>query len=56
MKAISKKKQLKIPEGKITYSDFTEAHQLFNTLVGLEVGPRKEFILENYKNVHNLDI
>jgi len=41
---------------KITYSDFTEAHQLFNTLMGLEVGPRKEFILENYKNVHNLDI
>jgi DNA gyrase subunit B len=40
----------------ITYSDFTEAHQLFNTLMGLEVGPRKEFILENYKNVQNLDI
>jgi DNA gyrase subunit B len=41
---------------KIGYNDFTETHQLFNTLMGEEVLPRKKFIMEHYKNVQNLDI
>lgn len=40
----------------IGYNDFTETHQLFNTLMGEEVLPRKKFIMEHYKNVQNLDI
>jgi DNA gyrase subunit B len=41
---------------KIMYDDFTDAHQLFNTLMGIEVAPRKEFIIENYRKVQNLDV
>ncbi len=41
---------------KIGYNDFTETHQLFNTLMGEEVLPRKKFIMDHYKNVQNLDI
>ena len=41
---------------RIGYNDFTETHQLFNTLMGEEVLPRKKFIMEHYKNVQNLDI
>ena len=40
----------------IGYNDFTETHQLFNTLMGEEVLPRKKFIMEHYKDVQNLDI
>ncbi|MCP4761398.1 MAG: type IIA DNA topoisomerase subunit B [archaeon] len=41
---------------KIVYSDFADSHQLFNTLMGAEVMPRKQYIMEHYKNVQNLDI
>lgn len=41
---------------KIGFNDFTETHQLFNTLMGEEVFPRKKFIMDHYKNVQNLDI
>jgi DNA gyrase subunit B len=41
---------------KVGYNDFAETHQLFNTLMGEEVLPRKKFIMEHYKQVQNLDI
>ncbi|MHA1821858.1 MAG: DNA topoisomerase subunit B [Promethearchaeota archaeon] len=40
----------------IKYRDFTESHQLFNTLMGDDVLPRKQYIMENYRKVQNLDI
>lgn len=40
----------------IKYDDFTEAHQLFSTLMGSEVAPRKQFIMKHYNDVQNLDI
>jgi len=41
---------------KIGFNDFSETHQLFNTLMGEEVFPRKKFIMDHYRNVQNLDI
>ncbi|MHA1729407.1 MAG: DNA gyrase/topoisomerase IV subunit B, partial [Promethearchaeota archaeon] len=41
---------------KMKYSDFAESHQLFTTLMGNEVNPRKQYIMEHYKEVKNLDI
>ncbi|MHA1340422.1 MAG: DNA topoisomerase subunit B [Promethearchaeota archaeon] len=41
---------------RIFYSDFTETHQIFNTLMGDEVLPRKQYIMEHYKDVQNIDI
>ncbi|MBD3350686.1 MAG: DNA topoisomerase IV subunit B, partial [Candidatus Lokiarchaeota archaeon] len=41
---------------KIKYEDFAETHQLFNTLMGAEVKPRKQFIMEHYDEVTNLDV
>lgn len=40
----------------IKYSDLFETHQLFNTLMGEEVGPRKQFIIDHYNEVRTLDI
>ncbi len=41
---------------KVTLEDALEADRLFSTLMGDEVGPRKEFIQQNAEYVKNLDI
>ncbi len=40
----------------ITIEDAVEAERLFNVLMGDDVAPRKKFIMENAKDVKNLDI
>jgi DNA gyrase subunit B len=40
----------------VTMDDATTAHDLFQTLMGDEVEPRREFIEKNSKYVHNLDV
>ncbi|MFP4608075.1 MAG: DNA topoisomerase (ATP-hydrolyzing) subunit B [Candidatus Aenigmatarchaeota archaeon] len=41
---------------KVTVEDGERADELFNLLMGKEVGPRKEFIQENAKAATNIDI
>ena len=41
---------------KITVEDTQAADQAFNTLMGEEVAPRREFIENNAQYVENLDI
>jgi len=41
---------------RVTIEDAIEADRLFNILMGSEVEPRKEFILENAAFVENLDV
>lgn len=40
----------------ITMSDAEEADEIFSTLMGEDVEPRREFIQQNAKNVRFLDI
>jgi DNA gyrase subunit B len=40
----------------ITFDDFIHADGVFSMLMGDEVGPRKDFIMEHYNAVQNLDI
>ena len=41
---------------RVTVDDAMEADQVFQDLMGEEVGPRTEFIEQNAKFVKNLDI
>ena len=41
---------------KVKYDDFTNTDILFSILMGSEVAPRREYIVENYNKVLNLDI
>ena len=41
---------------KITIEDAKIADDVFSTLMGSEVGPRREFIIKNSGDVKNLDI
>jgi DNA gyrase subunit B len=41
---------------KVTIEDFVEADEIFNTLMGDIVEPRREFIERNALNVRNLDV
>ena len=41
---------------KVTMEDAIKADQIFNILMGEEIGPRKEFIEKNAKTVRNLDV
>ena len=41
---------------KVKYDDFTNTDILFSILMGSEVAPRREYIVENYKNVGSLDV
>ena len=40
----------------ITIKDATEADEMFSVLMGEEVAPRRDFIMEHAKDVKNLDI
>jgi len=40
----------------VTIEDALEAEELFTVLMGSEVGPRREFIMENAGLTTNLDI
>ena len=41
---------------RVTIEEATEAHQLFERLMGGDVEPRREFIEQNAKYVRNLDV
>jgi DNA gyrase subunit B len=41
---------------RVTVNDAEKANQVFDTLMGSEVAPRKKFIQTHAKNVVNLDI
>ena len=41
---------------KVRLEDAIEADKTFNMLMGDDVGPRRDFIIENAKFVKNLDI
>ena len=41
---------------RITIQDAAEADEMFSVLMGEEVGPRRDFIMEHAKDVKNLDI
>ena len=41
---------------KVTMEDAIKADQIFNILMGEEIGPRREFIEKNAKTVRNLDV
>jgi DNA gyrase subunit B len=40
----------------VTLDDGAEADHLFTTLMGTEIGPRREFIQQNAQYVRNLDV
>jgi DNA gyrase subunit B len=40
----------------VTINDALQAEELFRVLMGSEVGPRRDFILENSDMITNLDI
>ena len=40
----------------VTFDDFIHADGVFSMLMGDEVGPRKDFIMEHYNAVQNLDV
>jgi len=40
----------------VTIQDAAEADEMFSILMGEEVAPRREFIMEHAKDVKNLDI
>jgi len=40
----------------VTVTDAAQANEVFETLMGSDVAPRKKFIQTNAKNVTNLDI
>jgi DNA gyrase subunit B len=40
----------------VTIEDVVRADELFTTLMGDEVGPRREFIVTHAKEVENLDV
>ena len=41
---------------RVTIQDAAEADEMFSVLMGEEVGPRRDFIMEHAKDVKNLDI
>ena len=41
---------------KVTEEDAAMADQIFSTLMGTEVAPRREFIIKHAREVRNLDI
>ena len=41
---------------RVTIQDATRADEIFDTLMGSDVAPRKRFISSNAKTVENLDI
>jgi DNA gyrase subunit B len=40
----------------VTIQDATKADEIFSVLMGEEVAPRRDFIMEHAKDVKNLDI
>jgi len=40
----------------VTVEDAQKADEIFSTLMGTEIAPRRNFILTHAKNIRNLDI
>jgi DNA gyrase subunit B len=40
----------------VTIQDAQKADEIFSTLMGTEIAPRRNFILTHAKNIRNLDI
>ena len=41
---------------KVVYEDYAHTDHTFTVLMGDEVDPRRQFILDHYNEVRNLDI